>query len=137
VARKAFTVSVPSEALIREADFCGIAAYSGRDTDKFTVTGLTAVRSEVVDAPYVQECPLVVECRLVYTFELGRHTQFVGEIMDVKADAEVLDERGTPDIARVRPLIFAPGSQTYYAVGAYLGRAFAVGKELAEAEREE
>jgi flavin reductase (DIM6/NTAB) family NADH-FMN oxidoreductase RutF len=131
VARQAFTVSVPSEALMREADFCGISAYSGRNTDKFAVTGLTAVRSELVDAPYVQECPLVVECRLVHTFELGLHTQFVGEIVDVKADADVLDERGLPDIARVRPLVFSPESQTYHSVGEYLGRAFSIGKEMA------
>lgn len=129
--RRAFTVSVPSEAQVREADFCGISAFSGRNTDKFAVTGWTAVRSEIVDAPYVQECPMVVECRLVHTFELGLHTQFVGEIVDVKADAAVLDERGVPDIARVRPLIFAPEAQAYHAVGEYLGRAFSIGKEIA------
>jgi flavin reductase (DIM6/NTAB) family NADH-FMN oxidoreductase RutF len=130
VERKAFTVNVPSEAYLREADYCGISAFSGRSNDKFAATGLTAVRSEKVDAPYVKEFPLVVECRLIHTIELGRHTQFVGEILDVKADEEVLDDKGLPDIARVRPLVYAPEAQVYHAIGAYLGRAFSVGKEL-------
>ena len=43
VARQAFTVSVPSEKYVAEADYYGLA--SGRDVDKFAVTGLTPVRS--------------------------------------------------------------------------------------------
>ena len=54
---------------------------------------LTPVRSDLVDAPYVQEFPLVLECRLLHTFELGLHTQFVGEILDVKVDEAVLGPR--------------------------------------------
>ena len=84
VSRKAFTVSVPSERHVKEADYFGIA--SGRAEDKFAATGLTPVRSDLVNAPYVQEFPLVLECRLAHTFELGLHTQFVGEILDVKID---------------------------------------------------
>jgi flavin reductase (DIM6/NTAB) family NADH-FMN oxidoreductase RutF len=128
--RKAFTVNVSSEVHVREVDFCGISAFSGRNTDKFAATGLTAVRSDVVDAPYVSEFPLVVECRLIHTIDLGLHTQFVGEILDVKADQEVLDDRGLPDIARVKPFVFAPQAQAYHAVGGYLGRAFSIGQEL-------
>jgi len=37
--RKAFTISSPSEAYFREADYFGMA--SGRETDKFAVTKLT------------------------------------------------------------------------------------------------
>ena len=125
--KQAFTVSVPSAARVMEADYVGI--YSGRDEDKFEALGLTPVASELVDAPYVQECPLVLECKLVQTHELGLHTQFVGQILDVKADEEVLDERGRPDICKVAPLIYAPGNQAYFAVGQQLAPAFSVGKK--------
>ena len=63
-------------------------------------------------------------------FDLGLHTQFVGEIVDVKADEEVLDGAGMPDILKVLPIIFSPGNREYYGVGASLGHAFAVGKEI-------
>ncbi len=92
VKRQAFTVSVPSERHVKEADYFGIA--SGRNEDKFAVTRLTPVRSDLVDAPYVEEFPLVLECRLAHTFELGLHTQFVGEILDVKADEECWAQAG-------------------------------------------
>ncbi len=126
--RKAFTVSVPSEAHAREADYIGIA--SGRNVDKFAVTGLTPVRSGIVDAPYVSEFPLVLECRLLQTVKIGLHTQFIGEILDVKADDSVLGEEGLPDIEKVKPLIYAPEIRTYHGLGRKFGRAYTLGKAI-------
>lgn len=128
VARRAFTVGVPSDRQVREADYLGIA--SGRDLDKLARLGLTAVRSELVDAPYVAEFPLTLECRLLQTVEIGLHTQFIGEILDVKADESVLDEEGHADVAKVRPIVFASGADAYYSVGERLGAAFSIGRGL-------
>lgn len=125
LARRAFTISVPSASHAAQADYFGIA--SGKDIDKFAATGLTPVRSELVDAPYVGEFPLVLECTLLRTESLGMHIQFVGEIVDVKADADVLDEKGYPDAAKVRPLIFTPVTRAYHTVGEYVGQAFEMG----------
>lgn len=124
--RKAYTISVPPVELIAEADYCGTA--SGKDGDKLAKAGLTPVRSEVVDAPYIAECPLVLECRVVHVADLGLHTMFVGEVLDVKADEEVLDERGHLSIERVRPFLYAAPEHAYYAVGEFLGKAWEVGK---------
>jgi flavin reductase (DIM6/NTAB) family NADH-FMN oxidoreductase RutF len=126
--RRAFTVSVPCQAQVREADYFGLT--SGRNTDKFADTGLTPVPSDLVDAPYVREFPLVLECKVVHVHELGLHTQFVGQILDVKAEEEVLDAAGMPDIRKVLPIVFSPGNRVYYGIGASLGHAFAVGKEI-------
>jgi len=123
--RKAFTVNVPSEAHAKEADYFGMA--SGRKVDKFAVTGLTPVHSETVDAPYIQEFPLVLECRLLHTLEIGLHTQFVGEIVDVKADEDVLVD-GRPVLDKVLPLIFGTGSDSYYKSGPFLGKGFSIGR---------
>jgi flavin reductase (DIM6/NTAB) family NADH-FMN oxidoreductase RutF len=128
MARRAFTVSVPSGSQAAEADYFGLA--SGRDVDKFAAAGWTPVRSELVDAPYVAECPLVLECKVVHVFELGLHTQFVGQILDVKAAEEVLDAAGMPDIGKVRPIVFSPGDRKYYGIGDLLGQAFALGKAV-------
>jgi flavin reductase (DIM6/NTAB) family NADH-FMN oxidoreductase RutF len=62
IRRRAFTVSVPSQGQVKVADYFGLT--SGRETDKFAATGLTPVRSDLVDAPYVQEFPLVLECKI-------------------------------------------------------------------------
>ncbi len=128
VERKAFTVSVPSEAHCRETDYIGIV--SGKKVDKFAATGLTPVRSEIVDAPYVGEFPLVLECRLHQSVEIGLHTQFIGEILDVKADESVLGEEGLPDIEKVKPIVYAPEIRTYHGLGRNLGRAYTLGKAI-------
>ncbi len=126
--RRAFTISVPSESQVQQADYFGVT--SGRDVDKFVALGLTPVRSERVDAPYVNEFPLVLECDVVHVFDLGLHTQFVGKILDVKAAESILDAGGKPDIEKARPIVFSPGNRCYYGVGAMLGKAFSIGKEI-------
>jgi flavin reductase (DIM6/NTAB) family NADH-FMN oxidoreductase RutF len=128
VARQAFTINVPSETYVREADYFGIA--SGRDVNKFAQARLTAVNSTVVDAPYVAEFPLVLECKLLHTIEIGLHTQFIGEIIDVKADEAVLGDKGLPDIEKVKPIIFGPEIRTYHGLGKLLGQAFTVGRDV-------
>lgn len=128
VERKAFTVGIACEARVVEADFVGMV--SGRDLDKFAIAGLTVVRSELVDAPYAAEFPVVLECRLLQTVEIGLHTQFIGEILDVKADSGVLGDDGLPDIMKIQPLVYDTAHKGYHGVGPFLERAFSVGREL-------
>jgi flavin reductase (DIM6/NTAB) family NADH-FMN oxidoreductase RutF len=128
--RGAYTVSIPSEAQVAQADYVGTA--SGRKNDKFADCGWTPVKSELVDAPYVAESPLVLECRLLHMLEVGLHTLFIGEIMDVKADESVVGEKGFPDIARVKPLIWDPALMGYYGIGKFLGKAWDIGKGIGE-----
>ncbi|VVB88162.1 Flavin reductase like domain protein [uncultured archaeon] len=127
VNKKAFTVNVPSEKYIREADYFG--TVSGRNEDKLGKTGLTGVKSDLVDAPYVKEFPLILECKLIHTIEIGLHTEFIGEIMDVKAEEDVLGKNGITDIEKVRPVIFAPDTSSYYGIGKNLSKAFSAGKK--------
>lgn len=127
VENKAFTISIPSEDYAKETDYFGIA--SGRDEDKFEAACLTPVRSELVSAPYVEEFPVVLECKLLHSLEVGLHTMFVGEIMDIKAEESVLDENGNPDIEKIRPVAYSPGNRSYYGIGKSLGKAFSIGKE--------
>lgn len=127
VERQAFTVGIPGEEQIREADYCGMT--SGRNTDKFAALGFTVTRSALVDAPYAEEIPCVLECRLLHTLEIGLHTQFVGEILDVKADSRVLGDDGLPDILKLKPLIYDTAHGGYHGTGPLLGKAFSIGKK--------
>jgi flavin reductase (DIM6/NTAB) family NADH-FMN oxidoreductase RutF len=125
--RKAFTVNVPSQDQAKIADYFGIC--SRRDVNKLSHAGFTPIKSELVDAPYINEFPLILECKLIETVEIGLHTQFIGEIMDVKAEEDVLAEDGLPAIDKIKPIIFAPERQDYYGIGGFLGKAFAIGRE--------
>jgi flavin reductase (DIM6/NTAB) family NADH-FMN oxidoreductase RutF len=128
MAKKEFTVSIPSDAITAMADFTGIA--SGADIDKFARTGLTPERAEKVDAPGVKECPVVLECRVTAVHDLGAHTQFVGEILDVKIDPSVISPDGKPDLAKIRPLGFDVVRSEYFVPGKLVGKAFSDGKRF-------
>ena len=126
---EAFTVNIPSEKYFKEADFVGIV--SGRESDKFKETRLTSEISQRVNAPIVKEFPYALECKLIKQVELGSHTMFIGEIVGLIADSEVLNHNQLPDIEKVRPLLFGSfGSMAYYKIGEKLGDAFSVGKDL-------
>ena len=126
VARKAFTISLPSREQAAQADYFGLV--SGRDADKFAVSGLTPLAAEFVDAPFVAEFPLVVECQVLQTHELGLHTQFIGEIKDVKIDAQCLDSEGHIDVSKLDPVAFVPEAGAYFALGELIGPAHSIGK---------
>jgi len=128
---EAFTVNIPSEKYLRESDFAGLV--SGRKYDKFKRAGLTPQKSELVNAPIVREFPYALECRLVRQVELGTHTMFIGEIVGIVADREVLNPNQLPDIEKVRPMLWGSfGSMAYYGIGEKLGDAFSIGNELKE-----
>ncbi len=126
--RKAFTISFPSEAFVKEADYFGIV--SGKKVDKFSSAKLTPVRSDLVDAPYVKEFPMVFECKVIKTVKIGLHTEFIGEIVDVKAHETVLDENKMLDVEKVRPLIWSLPNMSYRRVGKHIRKSFSIGKKL-------
>ncbi|RLB88418.1 MAG: flavin reductase family protein [Deltaproteobacteria bacterium] len=125
---KAYTLNIPSQKYLKEADYLGMA--TGKTEDKFKTTGLTPIKSDLVNAPYIEEFSLILECKLLHTFEIGLHTQFIGEIIDVKAEESVLNADGFPDIGKVQPLIYAPSCSTYHSIGNKLGDAFSIGKNI-------
>ena len=130
---KAFTVSIPTEDQVVEADYFGIA--SGKEIDKFETVGFTPVKSELVNAPYVKEFPLVMECQLKETINLGSHTMFIGEVMDLKADEDVTttikvksDQKLLKvDMEKLRPLIYDLSLRGYYKLGKKIGNGFSDG----------
>ncbi|MDM8538750.1 flavin reductase, partial [Desulfobacterales bacterium HSG17] len=118
--------NVASEKYVKEADYFGIV--SGSKVNKFEKTGLTPVKGEFVNAPYVKEFPMNLECKVVHSYDLGAHTHIVGEIMDVKVDDDLLDVDGKPDIEKIRPVIYSPEANVYSGVGTVIGKAFSIGK---------
>jgi flavin reductase (DIM6/NTAB) family NADH-FMN oxidoreductase RutF len=123
-----FTINIPSEKHVSYADYFGMV--SGSKTDKFAESGLTPVRSTLINAPYIEEFPFALECKLIQQIEIGLHTQFIGEILDIKANEEVLDEKGMLNIEKVRPFFFAPEATSYYGMGKLLGKAFSIGQDV-------
>ncbi len=128
-ARGAFTISIADAAHIEQADFFGIAS-GNKLPDKFARSGLTALKSEKVDAPVVQEFPLTLECRVVDDrMDVCGHLIF-GEIVGVLADESVLDEAGNVDAGRLNALVYDQMQSGYYTIGEKIGQAWETGKAL-------
>ena len=125
----AFTLSIADIPHIEAADFFGIASGNKMD-DKFERSGLTAVKSEKVDAPVVQEFPLTLECRVVEDKEevYGHHV--LGEIVGVLADESVLDANGKVDPTKLNAFVFDQFQNGYYAIGEKVGQAWNAGASL-------
>lgn len=132
--RKAFTVCVPSAAMLEAVDYIGLV--SGRRDDKFKACGFTPVKSRLVDAPYIAECPVIMECAFLEAVGLKSHTVILGEVRDMKVDESCLDPTGNfPDITRVSPLVYDDGSVSYFGVGPFLGKAFSAGRAIRDGSR--
>lgn len=127
-AKKAFTISIPGEKHLVEADYFGIV--SGKKENKFEVSGLTAAKAEFVDAPYVLEMPYNIECEVIEELDLGAHTLFVGAIKDIKVDEDCLNSEGNPDWDKVKPFIFDRATASYRKTGEIVADAYGVGKKL-------
>ena len=123
----AFTVSMADADHVTECDYLGIV--SGNEVlDKLKVCGFTTVKSEFVNAPIINELPLTLECSLrSYDADSCR---LVGEIVNVSCDERVLDKKGNPDPALLRPLTYDPFNHTYNVIGAKVGFAFKDGLKL-------
>ncbi|MDL2261527.1 flavin reductase family protein, partial [Methanimicrococcus sp. OttesenSCG-928-J09] len=120
VAKREFTICIPSEEYAKEADYFGIE--SGREVDKIAAAGLTAVRAEKVNAPYIKEFPMHLECKLTDRMNLGSHFVLIGQIVDVKADEEILDHKDSIEIQKLKPIVYSPTDRNYYKVGEEIGK---------------
>lgn len=126
LATKAFTVSMATADRVVACDYVGIVS-GNKEPDKFAKAGFTAVRSEVVNAPIIQELPMTLECELVSYDEESNH--LVGRIVNVSADEQILTD-GKIDYRKLRPITYDPIHHHYIALGEVVGNAFAEGKKL-------
>lgn len=96
-----FVVNVPGRDLVEAAVFCG--SVSGRVVDKFKEAGLTAIPASKVKPPLIAECIAHFECRVRDRFEAGDHSIFIGEVVSVSVNEDVVKERML-DVAKAQPI---------------------------------
>ena len=126
---KAFTVSIADKEHMDVADFFGIAT-GNKMTDKFERTGYHAVKSDVVNAPVIDEFPYVMECELAEVINTENMYAIVGKIVDTKAEESILDEKDKVEVEKLQALIFDQFKHGYYVSGEKAGKAWNAGKDL-------
>lgn len=126
---KAFTVSIADRDHMEAADFFGIATGNKME-DKFERTGYHAIKSEFVNAPVIEEFPVVMECELAEVSETESFYAVVGKIVNTAAEENVLDDNGKVNPAKLQALIFDQFQHGYYVTGEQVGKAWNAGAGL-------
>ena len=122
---KEFSVAFPSVEHMAETDYIGIA--SGYDTNKLEDVGFTFKDAEHVNAPIINEYKVSLECRVMHIAEVGSHTQITGEIVNIRAEESVLDDKGKISYEKLNPLCYDDVSHSYFEIGDFVARAFKPG----------
>ena len=126
--RKAFTVSIADSKHVVEADYFGVV--SGNNIpNKFEKSKLTASKSEIVDAPIINEFPICMECEFVEYQDNKYGCGVIGKIVNVTADESVLNGENV-DISLLNAIAFDPYTHGYYEVTKRVGNAFEDGMRL-------
>ncbi|MBO5606196.1 MAG: flavin reductase family protein [Acidaminococcaceae bacterium] len=126
---KAFTVALADRDHMVAADYFGMVS-GHKLPDKFARSGFTAVKSKHVNAPIIEEFPVVMECELADVLKKGSFFCAVGQIVNTAADERVLDDQGKIDVTKVNALIYDTFRHGYYVCGEKAGQAFKEGAVL-------
>ena len=124
----AFSIGYPSTDQVKEADYIGVD--SGYDTDKLANVGYTVTEGQTVHVPVIDQMKLSLECKVVHTVTVGSHMQITGEITNIQADEEILDEKGRVILEKLRPLIYDEEGFSYHTLGESFADSFKTGAEF-------
>lgn len=126
--RKAFTVSIANSTNVVAADYLGIVS-ANNTPNKFENSGLTATKSENVDAPIINEFPICMECEFIEYQDDEYGAGVIGKIVNVTADENVMNG-DMVDISKLNAIAFDPYTNGYYKIGEKVGNAFREGNKL-------
>jgi len=114
-----FVINLTTEDTAYATDWVGVR--SGRDFDKFKEMGLTPVKAHRVDAPYIEESPLCIECRVKEIIALGTHDMFIADVVNILADDQFINHGdGSFDMKNAKLLAYVHGK--YYGLGDLVGK---------------
>ena len=121
---KAFTVAMADSKNVVSADFVGVVSANSV-VNKMEKAGWHTSKSMFVNAPIIEELPLVLECKLV---SYDNETELcIGEVVNVSVDDNILDENGKIDLSKFKPICYDCDTHGYYTLGEKVGQAFSDG----------
>ena len=121
-ARKGFVVSIADAAHVTEADYFGVV--SGRnEKDKFAKSGMTFIKSELVDAPIINEFPIALECEFIEYQSGETGLGVIGRVLRTSVDEDKMKD-GKVDVDALGAITSDPYTHGYNKVPGRVGDAF-------------
>lgn len=102
-----FVVNLPSSDLVKKVDYCGVR--SGKTNDKITEMGFTLKESTNIATPYIEECPVNIECKVTNILPLGTHDMFIAEVVGSHVNEDLFDEKGKIHFENANMLSYCHG----------------------------
>lgn len=127
-ARKGFVIHIADAKHVVEADYFGVVS-GNKESDKFKKTGLTYTKSDLVDAPVINELPIAMECEFVEYQNDATGIGVIGKVLRTSVEENHLKD-GKVDIDSVEAIAFDPYTHGYYKVGGRVGDAFKDGLKI-------
>lgn len=127
-ARKGFVVHIADAKHVVEADYFGVVS-GNNEKDKFEKSGMTFTKSELVDAPVINEFPIAMECEFIEYQSDATGIGVIGKVVRTSVEEDNLKD-GKVDIDSLQAITFDPYTHGYYKVAGRVGEAFKDGLKL-------
>ncbi|WP_055070627.1 flavin reductase family protein [Clostridium massiliamazoniense] len=105
-----FTLNIPSVDLVEMVDFVGIR--SGKAVDKISELNIPLKEGTNINVPYIESCPISIECKVKTILPLGSHDLFIADVMGSHIDENLLDETGKIHFEKANLICYSHGE--YY-----------------------
>ena len=103
-----FTANIPKIEDLEKVKLCG--TKSGREVNKFEELGITPVNCVPLKyAPMIDECQLVLACRVKHELELGSHHIFIAEVLKIHCNESFARPSQRPDPFPEDQLVYLDG----------------------------
>jgi flavin reductase (DIM6/NTAB) family NADH-FMN oxidoreductase RutF len=86
-----FVINIPSSKMVKELDYCGVR--SGRKEDKIKNMNFQLNESSTVSVPYIDQCPISLECKVKEILPLGSHHLFLAEVLSCNVEESLIDSK--------------------------------------------
>ncbi len=102
-----FTVNMPTSKLTKAVDYVGVR--SGKTVDKIKEMNFTMKEGTNVISPYIDECPVSIECKVKTVLQLGTHDCFIAEVVGSHVNKNLFDEKGKIHLEKANLISYCHG----------------------------
>ena len=127
-ARKGFVVNIADAKHVVEADWFGIV-HGRNEPEKFKKSDFTYEKSELVDAPIINELPVAMECEFIEYQSGNTGLGVIGKVVRTSVEEAILNDEKI-NIDALEAIAFDPYTHGYYKVCGRVGDAFKDGVKL-------
>lgn len=115
-----FVLNIPTADIVIAFDKVDMS--SGKEGDKFALSGFTRGKGLKVNAPTIEESPIHVECKVFNTIKVPpSRTLFLAEVVATSVHKGVCDEKGRLIVENTPFFGMTAGSGEFYTMGKRVG----------------